>query len=149
MRIHGLCLCLIFSLTLSLCLVAEATQPDPEKTPGFLCSPQDPNFSGFTYPSHVARCKRNVSLQEKKKVAMEYGNIPESDWPNYEFDHLFPLCTGGSDDIRNIWPQPLGEAHEKDVLENQVCLELRTGTTTQTEAIEKIRDWIVFHYFLE
>ena len=124
---------------------ALATKPDPNKTPGFLCSESDPNFMGYFYSSHVARCKRNVSAQEKDQVAAEYGAIPQADWPKYEFDHLLPLCAGGSDDIRNLWPQPIDEAHQKDVIENKVCLELQAGTTDQAGALKEITDWIAQH----
>jgi hypothetical protein len=83
------------------------TQPDANKTPGVLCTPQDQNFQGYDYPEHIARCNRNVGIQEKQTIAQEYGSIPESEWPQYEFDHLIPLCAGGSDDIGNLWPQPI------------------------------------------
>ena len=122
-----------------------AIKPNPNNTPGFLCSETDPNFEGYFYKSHVARCKRNVSDLEKTQIANEYGAIPPANWPQYEFDHLFPLCAGGSDDIRNLWPQPIDEAHLKDVIENKVCLELQAGTTDQAGAIKEITDWIAQH----
>lgn len=117
------------------------SQPDPAKTPGMLCSPQDPNFSKFDYPEHVARCARNVGPQEKQAIAHEYGDIPQSSWSGYEFDHLIPLCVGGSDDIANLWPQPIADAHLKDVIENDVCIAMKAGTLSQTAAVQKIRDW--------
>ena len=117
------------------------TAPDPEKTPGVLCSESDPNFEKFDYPEHVARCNRNVSYDEKLQIAAEYGNIPQSEWSNYEFDHLIPLCAGGSDDIGNLWPQPIDEAHQKDVLENDICTAMRDGKMTQAEAVQQVKDW--------
>ena len=117
------------------------SQPDWNKTPGFLCSEQDPNFAKFDYPEHIARCTRNVDTQEKLQIAQEYGNIPQAEWKNYEFDHLIPLCAGGSDDIRNLWPQPIDEAHLKDKLEDTICGGLRAGTMTQAEAVQKVHDW--------
>lgn len=117
--------------------------PDPKLTPGVLCTEQDPDFKGYDYPSKVARCNRNVSIQEKQKVALNYGNIPASEWGNYEFDHYMPLCAGGSNSSENLWPQPLEEAHVKDTLELDVCTEMRSGNMTQTQALQKIRDWFV------
>lgn len=117
------------------------TAPDPDLTPGQLCTSQDPNFMGYYYSEHIARCNRNVGTAEKLKVAAAYGNIPQAEWHNYEFDHLLPLCAGGSDDIKNLWPQPIDEAHLKDKIEDQVCLGMSAGTMTQAEAVQKIRDF--------
>jgi len=118
-----------------------ATSPNPNLTPGALCTSQDPNFSGYAYPEKIARCNRNVNDVEKNQVAQNYGSIPKDQWPQYEFDHLIPLCAGGSNDIHNIWPQPIAEAHEKDVLENDICGGLRAGTMTQAEALKKVNQW--------
>lgn len=115
--------------------------PDPQLTPGTLCSENDPNFDKLDYPEQIARCKRNVSEDEKAQIAHDYGDIPKSNWHNYEFDHLIPLCAGGSDDIRNVWPQPIGEAHDKDKLEDEVCSGMRDGTLSQAEAIAKVHAW--------
>jgi hypothetical protein len=114
---------------------------DLNLTPGILCSPSDPNFSGLDYPEKIARCNRNIPTGEKLKVAAAYGNIPQSDWPKYEFDHLLPLCAGGSDDSRNLWPQPIAQAHEKDKLEVQICIAMKAGTMTQAVAVQKVYDW--------
>jgi hypothetical protein len=56
---------------------------------------------------------------------------------DYEVDHLLPLEVGGSNDIKNRWPQPTEKlgvpmgAHAKDRLENylhrQVCWPDETG----------------------
>ena len=119
------------------------TQPDPQMTPGVLCSEQDPNFMGLYYKEKIPRCKRNVNTQEKVLIASRYGNIPQSDWPNYEFDHLIPLCAGGSDDVRNLWPQPRTDKDslEKDKLEDQICIQMTAGTLTQAQAVQKIHDF--------
>jgi hypothetical protein len=129
----GLCL---FSLS------ASAFQlPNKNLTPGVLCTANDPDFDKYDYTEQIARCARNVSHDEKLEIAASYGNIPESQWPEYEFDHLIPLCAGGSNDIGNIWPQPLAEAHKKDVVEDRVCRSLRAGTMTQAEAVAELHTW--------
>lgn len=116
-------------------------QPIWDQTPGTLCSESDPNFDKFDYAEQIARCKRNVSADKKAKIAQIYGGIPRDTWQNYEFDHLIPLCAGGSDEITNVWPQPLVEARSKDRVENMVCRQMRAGTMTQAQAIQKIHDW--------
>lgn len=121
--------------------VFAATPPNNTETPGWLCSASDPNFQKYDYPEHIARCKRNVNAAEKQQVADEYGNLPKSEWTNYEFDHLIPLCAGGSDDVRNIWPQPLDQAKEKDKLEDEVCKAMAAGTMTQAEMEAKVHAW--------
>jgi hypothetical protein len=125
---------------------ATVVPPNAVTTPGILCTKDDPNFKGYDYPERVVRCNRNISTAEKFEVAATYGNIPQSEWPNYEFDHLIPLCAGGSNDPKNLWPQPIDEAKKKDVLENQICIEMRAGTLTQAEAVAKIRGWFLATY---
>jgi len=122
-------------------LAVAVVQPNWNLTPGHLCSASDPNFSKYDYPEHIARCARNVDDQEKLQVAESYGNIPKADWAKYEFDHLIPLCAGGSDDPQNIWPQPIDDAHLKDVLENDICMGMKAGTLTQSQAVQKVHDW--------
>jgi hypothetical protein len=114
--------------------------PDPDHTPGFLCSPTDPNFVGYRYPGHIAYCQRNIPASKKDQVAQWYG-IPKSDYSLYEFDHFIPLSAGGSDDIRNLWPQPIAEAHDKDKVEDQVYNGLKSGTMTQQQAVDLIHAW--------
>ena len=115
--------------------------PDRTNTPGVLCQATDADFKDYEYPENIARCNRNIGTAEKMQVAQNYGNIPEANWRDYEFDHMIPLCAGGANDIENLWPQPIAEAHQKDVLENNICLGLRAGTLKQAEAVQKARDW--------
>ena len=77
----------------------------------------------------------------RKRRSPKSMTSPESQWKNYEFDHLIPLCAGGSNDSRNIWPQPLDEAHEKDKVEDEVCQKMRAGEMKQAEAVHEIFAW--------
>ena len=118
-----------------------STHPNSSLTPGTLCNSNDPDFTNFDYPEHIARCGRNIAIDEKRAVAQAYGNIPENQWPNYEFDHLIPLCAGGSNRATNLWPQPIAEAHIKDKLENEICIGMKLGKLTQAQAVQKVYAW--------
>ena len=135
---------LLFAVGMLFALNVWAVQPIRQYTPGKLCTPDDPDFLEYRYSEHIAYCERNVNHQKKLEVAREYG-IPESEWQDYEFDHLIPLNAGGSSDIENIWPQPLDEAHEKDKLEQQIYYGLKSGKLTQETAVRMIWDWIERH----
>ena len=114
--------------------------PNPQWTPGVLCSPSDPDFAGYRYPAHVAYCQRNIGSAEKNEAARRYG-IPRSDYSKYEFDHLIPLNSGGSNSVGNLWPQPIVEAREKDKVEDQAYNGLRSGKMTQDQAVELLHAW--------
>ncbi len=132
----------ILSLVLMISFDSVAfTQPNPALTPGVLCTPSDPDYRGPDYPEGIARCNRNILDQEKKDVSAKYGNIPQSDWPKYEFDHMIPLCAGGSNNPQNLWPQPIVEAKKKDLLEVDICTKMRAGTLKQAAAVQMVRDW--------
>ena len=133
---------IIFVLLLS--ITSYASLPDWSLTPGDLCTSTNDDFDKFDYPENVARCKRHVTKSMKKKIAQDYGGIPEEEWQNYEFDHLLPLCIGGSNDLKNLWPEPLEDAEEKDKIENEVCRGMRSGTMKQSEAVSYILEWFKF-----
>lgn len=114
--------------------------PDPGKTPGALCTATDPNFAGLRYTEQIAICNRNIPRSERDAVGAAYG-IASADFANYEFDHYIPLSIGGSDDPKNLWPQPHTEALRKDVVEQQAFDGMNNGTLTQAQAIALIRAW--------
>lgn len=124
--------------------LAMGTYPDPKATPGSLCTEEDRDFHELRYASRVPHCERNVSRAKKARVAEAYG-VAESDWPQYEFDHLIPLCAGGSNDESNLWPEPLDEAKEKDKLENELCRQLRDDEISGDDAVRTIRAWVKEH----
>ena len=61
----------------------------------------------------------------------------------YEVDHLVPLELGGSPtDIRNIWPQPMAAAKQKDEVENELHDLVCSGRMSLSLAQSAIaRDW--------
>lgn len=130
---------LIFAV--SMAASGEVNFPDDVATPGATCSKDDPDFNKNDYPEKVARCRRNVSSGDKRRIADDYGSIPSERWREYEFDHLIPLCAGGSNSLKNVWPQPLEQAHSKDGLENDICLKMKAGALRQANAVKMIHQW--------
>ena len=99
------------------------------------------------------KCIRDVPEDEKKAVYNAYG-IPGGEGHGYcdvtegcELDHLISIEIGGSNEQKNLWPQPYSglqwNAHVKDRLENfyhdQVCTGKIPLTTAQGEIAN---DWV-------
>jgi hypothetical protein len=94
-----------FALLLFLASVALAQQPtpivpDPMLTPGdsFPVTVQDLCVPGYT------KKVRNVPAEMKREVYEEYG-VTSHGPGDYEVDHLNPLELGGSNSIKNLWPE--------------------------------------------
>jgi hypothetical protein len=54
--------------------------------------------------SHGTRQLRHCYRARDDRMA-EYG-LPPGPHPQHEIDHSIPLCLGGADSDRNLWPQP-------------------------------------------
>lgn len=80
------------------------TKADPVKTPGDFCTETNPDFKELRYKEKIAVCNRNVTTSKRNKVYDNYG-IVVSERINYTIDHFIPLFLGGSNDIKNLWPQ--------------------------------------------
>ena len=74
--------------------------PDPNLTPGdtFDVTSEDLCVSGYT------KKVRNVPAEMKLEVYEEYG-ITSHGSGDYEVDHLIALELGGSNSIKNLWPE--------------------------------------------
>ena len=127
---------------LTLCLfwnvVAFARQPtphlpDPDLTPGDVF---DVTLTDICTPGY-SKTVRAVPKYLRDQVFRNYG-IESHQRSNYQLDHLIPLAIGGSNSVRNLWPQPYNAspwgARAKDRLENRlhrlVCdgkLDLKTA----------------------
>lgn len=112
-------------LTLALTGVAGAINthaplmPDPVKTPGDVLT-TDPKV--ICKPGYT-QTVRNVPQSVKEQVYRSYG-ITSREPGEYEIDHLISLELGGSNSVKNLWPesyktQPLN-AHVKDKIENKL-----------------------------
>ena len=141
---------LILMMFLSSTAFAQAPMlPDRNVTPGVIIAHANKNVicvSGYT--STV----RNVPESVKKQVFDQYNIDPKTD--KFEIDHLISLELGGSNNIKNLWPQSYTtkpyNAHMKDALENQlhklVCsgqLDLQTAQNAiASNWIEAYRKYI-------
>ncbi len=115
--------------------------PDPQMTPGdvlttdarVICVP------GYT------KTVRDVPQSVKNQVYRQYGVVSREP-PQFEVDHLISLELGGSNSIRNLWPesyvtQPLN-AHVKDRLENKLHELICAGQVPVEQAQKDIAaDW--------
>ena len=75
----------------------------------------------------------------------EYG-LPLGPHPQYEVDHLIPLCLGGADSDLNLWPEPrrsiepIWNAERKDELEARMCALACSGALDVAAAQRSIAD---------
>jgi hypothetical protein len=99
----------------------DRLHPNPELTPGA-------TFTGVAADQVCVRgysaSVRSVSTSVRDQVFAEYG-LSGATRSDFEVDHLISLELGGSNDIKNLWPQPLHDpggngAVDKDQLENQL-----------------------------
>jgi hypothetical protein len=81
-----------------------------------------------------------------------YG-LPLGTHPDYEIDHLIPLCLGGSDDPSNLWRKPRRSIEEtwnaetKDRLERLLCDMICAGQVDITTAQQAFAtDWLAAYH---
>lgn len=92
--------------------------PDKECSPGLTLNISLETACTSGYSATV----RNVSQKTKNEVFKEYG-IVRVKGDSYEIDHIVPLSLGGSNDIKNLFPQaelPHPGFRDKDRIE--VCV---------------------------
>lgn len=124
-------------------------QPDPRLTPGDVLEVGVRDICVVGYTKKV----RNVPESVKKKVYAEYGILTHQPG-EYEVDHLISLELGGSNSIRNLWPQSYltapYNAHIKDTLENKLHRMVCNGQMDLRTAQREIAvDWIgAYHRYV-
>ena len=111
--------------------------PDPKLSPGDVLTSDKAIIcvSGYT------KTVRNVPQSLKEQVYKSYG-VTSRQPGEYEIDHIISLELGGSNSIRNLYPesyktQPLN-ARVKDKLENKLHALACTGQISMTEAQQAI-----------
>jgi len=88
----------------------------------------------------------DVSVLLRQKVLQEYG-IANARPEDYEIDYLIAPRLGGTEDIRNLWPEPyrarVWNAHVKDALEERLHQMVCSGQVDLFTAQHDIAtDWI-------
>jgi len=88
-------------------LFAESTAlagdlPDPKFTPGDADSSL--TKEAICIPG-ASKSRRYVRAELRRKVYALYGMTPDGDPCPCEVDHLIPLALGGTNKVRNLWPE--------------------------------------------
>jgi hypothetical protein len=126
----------------------KAILPDHVFTPGAV----DPTLTKeiICDKTHHTSEDRHVTQSTKIKVCLEYGITNGCPGKEYEIDHLVSIELAGSNDIKNLWPQPLDTTdiigyHMKDVVENRAHAAVCSGKMSLEDAQKGISgDWYQF-----
>jgi hypothetical protein len=139
--------------------VAEDAQPagssaSPSPSAGALIRPNKdltPGKARTMKPDEAcghAKENRQVPNALRDRILTEY-KLPPGTHPDYQIDHLIPLCLGGSNDPANLWPQPyrrkeeIWNAEAKDRLDRRICDMVCSGEIEIGAAQEALAiDWI-------
>jgi hypothetical protein len=120
-----------------------AIVPDPTLTPGSVRT-TDVNEICAQGTTRL----RFWTRERDDRIMTEYG-LPPGPHPNFEIDHLVALGIGGSDDDKNLWPEPrrsiekFWPAEKKDKLEYRLRDLVCNGALDVHAAQQAIRDdWI-------
>lgn len=116
--------------------------PDSSITPGATLPVTAKDICVSGYAGKV----RNVPQSVKEQAYKEYG-ITHREKGEYEVDHLISLELGGSNSIKNLWPESFQtkpwNAHVKDKLENAFHDDVCSGKIDIADAQRQIAaNWI-------
>jgi hypothetical protein len=118
----------------------DALLPDSTVTPGAVATTDTSKICHHGY----ARTVRHVTGRTKHLAYALYGATRQ---PSVccEVDHLISLELGGSNDVKNLWPEPYEPspgAKEKDKVENWLHAQVCAGRIPIAEAQREIAgDW--------
>jgi hypothetical protein len=143
----------IVAIVLIVPALAFEVRPNPNLTGG---SVRIDGHDLSTTCGHAKEHRSSSRHQLRDEILMRYG-LPPGTHPDYEIDHLVPLCLGGSDDQSNLWAQPrrsiepTWNAEAKDRLERFMCDMVCNGQLDLPTAQKAIADgWIAaYHKYYE
>jgi hypothetical protein len=115
--------------------------PRPDLTPGAV----RPVAASDVCSAHLGDNVEVVPAVQRQ-VFTEYG-MPNAEAKGYEVDYLITPALGGSDDLRNLWPQPYSgsawNAYVKDALEDRLRTLVCAGQLDLATAQHEIAmNWI-------
>jgi hypothetical protein len=124
-------------------VAAAEVLPNKSLTAGSVIT-RDPRAACGRAKSH----RGPMFAARRDEILRRYG-IASGTHPDYEIDHLIPLCLGGSDDPSNLWLQPrrsiegAWNAEAKDRLEGLMCNMVCQGQIDIATAQQAFAtDWI-------
>lgn len=114
--------------------------PETSVTPGDLCQTPDE----IRYPEKIKYCDRHVSHETKAEVIELYDHqfgykVAAMRRGDFKIDHFIPLCMGGSNDAKNLWPQHKTVYAVTDPFEPRLCDLMKAGRLRQVEAMGYIK----------
>lgn len=113
--------------------------PNPKLTPGDIRSR---DRKAICAPGYIKSVGKTPQTSREKAYSL-YGIKRRKD---FEIDHLVSKGLGGSNDIKNLYPQPFGgvwNVQKKDQLENLLHRLVCSGKANLEESQRQIaRDWI-------
>lgn len=124
--------------------ITSTTYPNPILTPGNVLT-MDSDL--LCIPGESEKLN-NVPESMIKQVFKNY-NIKYPTTKEYAVDHFIPLNLGGSNDIKNLWPQgatPLPGYKEKNIAEKYLYTLMCNKTINISEAQQRIKtDWVLVY----
>lgn len=123
-------------LALLAILILGPFRPDPTLTPGVV----RPLTMQQVCAVRWGKDRRFVTLAMRKQVFAAY-RIPYDKHALYELDHLVPRSLSGADDVRNLWPEPLADAHVKDKREWQLSRDVCAGRIALSDAQAEMKGY--------
>lgn len=112
-------------------------KPNPEWAPGDLCTKVNPDFFEYRYKEKIPYCKRVVTSKTKRELYERYG-VPTKCRGGYTIDHIIPLALGGSNDLKNLWPEPKAIKFSREGIEDKLYHLMKSGELKQVVAVEII-----------
>lgn len=117
--------------------------PDPHRTPG---ATLDVTVADICVSGYSKRA-RNVPAAVKRQAYASYG-IRSHQPGDFEVDHLISLKLGGSNSIKNLWPESFRtqpwNAYVKDALEDELHRRVCAGIMDLAQAQHTIAsNWVI------